>query len=172
MRRKLFWLPLALACLVGCGPSAGTAKKEDTTAQNQDVTAEFRPLVEKVLAAWVTFDPSKPAEYYAKDPGLAFFDVAPLKYRGWQEYEEGWAKVIKDWKSMNVALNPDFKAARLGNVVWATSTMHFGIEPRKGAVMNGDGRMTQIWERRGDNWLIVHEHISMPMEPPAAPSAN
>jgi len=169
MKRNLFLLPLVLAGLTGCSPSADMAKKDDTAAQRLDVTAEFRPLVEKIVAAWATFDASKPAEYYAKDPGLAFFDVAPLKYSGWQEYEEGWAKVIQDWKSMKIALNPDFKATRMGDVVWGTGTMHVAIEPKKGAVMHSEGRATQIWERRGDNWLIVHEHVSVPMQEPAAP---
>ena len=172
MKPKLFGLPLLLACLTGCGPSAGTANKENTAAQAQDVSAEFRPLVEKIVAAWATLDPSKPGEYYAKDPGLTFFDVAPLKYGGWQEYEDGWVKMIQDWKSLKIAVNPDFKATRMGNAVWATSTMHFDIEPKKGAVMKSEGRATQVWERRGDNWLIVHEHISVPMAEPTGQSAN
>jgi len=171
MKRKLFWLPVALACLIGCGSSVNVAK-EETAEQKQDVTAEFRPLVEKVVAAWATLEPSRPAEYYAKDSDLAFFDAAPLKYRGWQEYEAGWEATVKDWKSMKIAPGSDFQATRMGNVTWVTCTMHVEIEPKTGAVLKMDARLTQIWEKRGDNWLIVHEHLSVPIAEPAAPAAS
>jgi ketosteroid isomerase-like protein len=163
---------LLLACLAGCGPNTSTVKKEDTAAQSQDVTSEFRPLMEKILAAWGTLDASQPAQYYAKDPDLAFFDVAPLKYTGWQEYADGFAKEAGDWKSMKVSLGPDFRATRVGNVVWATYTVNFEIDPKKGSVMKLDGRGTDIFEKRGDNWLIVHEHASVPLPEPAPPAGK
>jgi ketosteroid isomerase-like protein len=31
-----------------------------------------------------------------------------------------------------------------------------------------DGRWTLVWEKRGDDWLVVHEHFSVPLGPPPA----
>jgi ketosteroid isomerase-like protein len=31
---------------------------------------------------------------------------------------------------------------------------------------NLDRRWTTVWEKKGPNWLIVHEHFSAPTEPP------
>jgi ketosteroid isomerase-like protein len=133
-------------------------------AQAEDATAEIKPLMDKVNAAWMTLDPSKAAPYYAKDAGLAFFDVAPLKYSGWREYQAGSEKVFSDWKSIKLTLDPDFKAYKNGNVAWATYTMTFEIEPKSGDIMKASSRGTDIFEKRGGQWIIVHEHISAPMQ--------
>ena len=151
--------------LAGCG----TAPTEP--AKSQDATSELKPIVEKVLAAWSTLDPKNPAPYYAKDAGLAFFDIAPLKYSGWAEYEAGFQKLASGWKSMKLTLHPDLQAARNGNIAWATYTATFEIEPKEGAAMKGDARSTDVFEKRGNDWIIVHEHVSAPMPEPPPPAA-
>jgi ketosteroid isomerase-like protein len=37
--------------------------------------------------------------------------------------------------------------------------------PKDGKTENLEGRWTVIWEKRGDNWLVVHEHVSVPLPP-------
>ena len=118
--------------LASCGGPAAPAKTEDATA-------ELRPLMEKLMADWGTLDPSNVAKYYAKDPGLPFYDVAPLKYSGWQEYESGSKKTFSDWKSIKITMGPDFKASRNGDIAWATFTSLFEITPKTGEVLKGSG---------------------------------
>ncbi len=114
---------------------------------------------------------AKPAMFYAKEPGLTFFDVAPLKYRGWQEYEEGFGKMSADLRSFQLTLGPDFHATQAGDVAWATYTVDYEIQPKTGDVMRGQSRATDILEKRGEEWMIVHEHASLPMmsAPPQEP---
>jgi hypothetical protein len=66
----------AAAIPAGCGSGR---------ASTQDATVKIRPFIENLNAAWQTLDTAKAAPFYAKDAGLAFYDVAPLKYTGWQE---------------------------------------------------------------------------------------
>jgi ketosteroid isomerase-like protein len=151
--------------LVGCGaPPAPPLTTEDATA-------ELKPLMEKLMADWTTLDPSKTAKYYAKEPGLPFYDVAPLKYSGWQEYEAGSKKVFADWKSIKFNISPDLKASKQGNIAWATFTSSFEIVMKSGEVLKGEGRNTEVLEKRGVEWVIVHEHVSAPMPdaPPPPP---
>ena len=152
-----------LLILAGCG-SAPTE-----TLKSQDAVSELKPIVEKLLPAWATLDTKNPAPFYAKDVGLTFYDIAPLKYTGWADYEAGFRKIAGAWKSMKLTLNPDLQATRNGNIAWATYTATFEIEPKEGAVMKGEARTTDIFEKRGNDWVIIHEHVSAPMpEPPAA----
>jgi hypothetical protein len=44
---------------------------------------EIRTTLERLFAAWSDLDPAKAAPFFAKDPDLAFFDVAPMQYIGW-----------------------------------------------------------------------------------------
>jgi len=159
---KKILIVLATAWLAGCGDSdAGKPK---------DATAFFRPHMEKVYSAWSSLDASKPAMFYAKDANLAFFDVTPLKYKGWQEYEDGFRKVAADWSSGQITLGPDFHASQAGNIAWITYTLDLMIQPKTGDVMKMQARGTDILEKRGEDWLIIHEHVSVPMadEHPAA----
>lgn len=152
---KKLLVVLASAWLAGC---AG----EQNAGKPQDATAIFKPHFEKVYAAWATLDPSKPALYYAKDSNLAFFDVAPLKYRGWQEYQEGFGKLSADWKSAQVTLDPDFHATQSGDIAWATYTLELDVQLKSGDSMKSQARGTDVLEKRGEKWLIVHEHVSVP----------
>jgi len=155
---------LLMLTLAGCG----TAPTEP--AKSQDATSELKPIVEKLLAGWATLDTKNPAPFYAKDAGLSFYDIAPLKYTGWADYEAGFQKVAGSWKSMKLTLNPDMQATRNGNIAWATYTAMFEIEPKEGAVMKGEARSTDIFEKRGNDWVIIHEHVSVPMPEPPPPA--
>lgn len=154
MKRVL--VVLASAWLAGCASETATLKP-------QDATAFFKPDFEKIYAAWSTLDSSKVAGFYAKDPKLVFFDVTPLEYTGWQEYEQGFKQVSADWKSAQVTVEPDFHATQLGNIAWATYTLDLVIQPRSGDVIKQQARGTDVLEKRGEQWLIVHEHVSVPM---------
>jgi ketosteroid isomerase-like protein len=45
----------------------------------------------------------------------------------------------------------------------ATVSMHFSEKTKDGNTPETDVRYTGIWEKRGANWLLVHEHLSAPM---------
>jgi ketosteroid isomerase-like protein len=162
---KKLLLVLASAWLAGC---AG----DQTPGKPQDATAFFKPDFDKICAAWSTLDASKAAPFYAKDPNLAFFDVTPLQYKGWQDYEDGFKKATADYKSLEVTLEPDFRAMQLGNIAWATYTFDLVVQPKTGDVVKQQGRGTDVLEKRGERWLIVHEHVSVPMAQEQQPKAK
>jgi len=67
---------------------------------------------------WSTGDPTKVAPLFAKDPDLIFFDITPLKYNGWGEYEKGVAVVFADYQSLKCTVNDDAHGGRSGNQAW------------------------------------------------------
>jgi len=42
-------------------------------------------------------------------------------------------------------------------------SMHFSEKTKDGKATEAEVRYTGIWEKRGANWLLVHEHLSAPM---------
>lgn len=134
---------------------------------------DFKDMLRKTIDAWETMDPAKAAPFYATDEkDLAFFDVEPLKYTGWGEYAEGTKKVFADFATLKATINPDARVEQKGNLAWATATIHFDATMKKdGSKMPIDARWTVIWEKKGDKWLIVHEHVSAPLSPPCPPAA-
>ncbi len=126
--------------------------------------------LERVLAAWATLDPSKPAAFYAKDAGLVFYDVAPRAYKGWAEYEKGTRDVFKTMKSISLKMN-DAAVHNVGTTAWATALVDADFVDKDNKHQKIDARWTSIWEKRGNTWLIVHDHFSAPLPEPPKPAA-
>jgi len=124
---------------------------------------EFKALIDRYSSAWSSLDPNNAAPLYAKDADLVFYDIAPLKYSGWAEYDQGVRKVLGGFETLKLTPNNDLKVTRRGNIAWTTVTHHLSAKLKGGGPMESDVRQTVIWEKRNGKWLIVHEHFSAPM---------
>jgi len=134
-------------------------------------SAPTKAVLDQVIAAWASMDVSKAAGFYAKDPGLIFYDIAPRKYTGWPEYEKGTLAMFKTLKSLSMKVAPDAQVHEAGNTAWTTATVDGELVHADGSKLPVNARWTTVWEKRGTNWLIVHEHFSLPLpEPPAKPT--
>lgn len=140
-----------------------SAQSDKAAGGTQGKDAEFSSLIEQYYAAWNTGNPDNAAPLYAKDPGLVFYDITPLKYNGWDEYREGVKKVFRQFSSLKITPHEDLRVTRRGNLAWTTVTFHLSGVPKAGGAMELDGRHTVIWEKRRGKWLIVHEHFSAPL---------
>jgi uncharacterized protein (TIGR02246 family) len=149
------------AVLLLCASHVASGQEAGATSR-ADVNAMMRRMVE----AWQTLDPANVAPLYAKDATLAFYDIAPLKFTGWKEYASGTAQIFAGFSSLKVTLNDDLRTEQRGNVAWATTTFRADIVNKDGSKVALDGRWTVIWERRDRDWLIVHEHGSVPLPLP------
>lgn len=126
--------------------------------------ATFRKLTDDYCAAWSTGNPDNVAKYYAQDDGLIFYDVTPFSYHGWKEYVPGVKKALLDNAAeAKLTAGKDLKITHKSSVAWTTVPMHFYEKTKDGKVVEADLRYTGIWEKRGGSWLLVHEHISVPM---------
>jgi ketosteroid isomerase-like protein len=125
---------------------------------------DFKAMQAEVDKAWCSLDAKKAAPFYAHDAKLAFFDVAPLKYNNWTEYQDGAQKAFLDGaKTMKFIGNGDDQVTRNGDVAWMTRTIKLVADMKDGTTLQIDCRDTVIWERKGDKWLITHEHVSAPL---------
>jgi len=71
--------------------------------------------------------------------------------------------VFANAASASIAPNDDLKVTRRGNIAWTSNTFHGTINQKDGTSMQLAGRHTAIWEKRGNEWIIVHEHVSAPL---------
>lgn len=135
-------------------------------------SAPDKALMQQILDAWGTLDPGKSQVYYSKNPDNVYFDIAPLKYNGWSEYEKGVKELFAGFNSLKMTVNDDAKVHHKGNQAWGTATFHMEAALKDGAKQSADGRWTAVWEKQGGKWLIIHEHVSLPAPEPAAPAAG
>ncbi len=137
--------------------------KRAKTATAQPLRVPSKQLMQQIADAWGTLDTSKPAPYYAKDATALFFDFSPLKYRGWQEYADGVKNFLANVQSAKVTLGDDTQVHRSGNMAFGATTLRVDMNNKDGSKPTLVGRWTAVWEKQGDNWVIVHDHWSAPL---------
>lgn len=143
-----------LVLLIAASPSLAASRAEE----------ELRALVPKIVRAWESLDIAKVEPYYAADSGLAYFDVAPLKYESWADYRAGVEKLVfEHHRNLKIAPNDDLRIHPRGNFAWATFTFGADLETKAGQHSHLDGRWTMVLERRKEGWVVTHEHVSAPL---------
>jgi len=146
---------------------AGLASGQGKMGRGQAERFNFRQLMQQIWDGWGTLNPANTAKFYSKDVDRTFFDITPLKYHGWNEYDAGVRKVFSDYTSAKFILDADQHVVQRGNTAWATATGHGTLMRKTGGKEEMNFRWTVLWEKIENNWLIVHEHVSVPLAAPA-----
>ena len=157
--RARWVLYVALACLGGLLTFVGARAQQKATDD-----AAFRKLTDDYCTAWSSGNADAPAKFYAQADGLVFYDLAPFAYHSWKEYHDGVQKEFLDGAScIKLTAGKDLKVSRRGLVAWTTVPMHLAVTEKDGKSSEMDVRYTGIWEKHGMSWLLVHEHLSVPL---------
>ena len=148
-------------CLLALGLSSSAQTKKSTMKMAAGPVPD-KAYMQKTWDAWATADPANAAKFYASGPHV-FFDIAPLKYNSWEEYEKGVKSVLAGYKSAKFTVNDDAAIHPHGDLVWGTSTVAFEMTTKAGKVEMGNFRWTVIWENIDGKWVAIHEHVSEPI---------
>lgn len=123
-----------------------------------------KAILQQVWDAWCTLDPANVAKYYGKEKDHVFYDITPLQYHGWAEYEAGVKPVLAQWKSGKCKVNYDGQIRQESpTVAWSASTVDMDVVTKEGKAQKMTVRWTAIWHRHGANWIIAHDHTSAPL---------
>ena len=162
LKRCLPWAAvLALGFAVLTRP--GFAETASGSKMPSRCSSPDKACMQKIWKAWATLDPANVAPYYAEGPGT-FYDVAPLKYGSWAEYEEGVKNVLANYRSASLTVNDDAVVHPHGDTAWGTATIKEDPILKDGKHEMGTFRWTVIWEKRNGKWLVVHDHTSEPLQ--------
>jgi len=99
MRNRKFAV-CVLSLVIALGLQAGAKSATKTNG------APDKAHLQKIWDGWSTLNPANVAQFYASGPHT-FFDIAPLKYSSWDEYQSGVVKVVADFKSAKFTVNDD-----------------------------------------------------------------
>jgi ketosteroid isomerase-like protein len=158
MRKRLLTIAMCVLALSISGLAAPKAKKKAAAPGAPD-----KVYLQKILTDWGAGDPEKMAHYY--DQGdYNFFDIAPLKYNNWAEYQKGVTELLKGYKSLKLTLNDDAQIHTDGNLTWTTATVKEDAVTTAGKHELATLRWTLIFEKQAGKWMIVHEHMSEPLQ--------
>jgi len=150
-----------LVCVLALSLSsfAAAKSKKKTAAPG----APDKAYLEKLMAGWSSGNPANMAQYY--DQGeYTFFDIAPLRYSNWSEYQKGVTELLKGYKSLKLTVNDDAQIHTDGNLTWAAATVKEDAVTTAGKHELATLRWTVIFEKQAGKWMIVHEHTSEPLQ--------
>jgi ketosteroid isomerase-like protein len=165
MRLQSTTLLLIVLTLPAVAQNAATAPKEAPKTNAAPATVD-RAYLQSIWDGWAAADLEKQSRFYAQGPGHLFFDVAPLKYSSWQEYRDGVAPSLKDAPKVTYALNDDVQIHPAGPITWVAATLTMSGQSPQGEKETLYLRWTAVLEQQDGRWLITHEHVSAPAEPP------
>jgi ketosteroid isomerase-like protein len=160
MMKRFFTVSL---CLLALTLSGLAQAKKPAMKKSSAVPVPDKTYLQKIWDGWSTLDTANVSKYYATGPHT-FFDIAPLKYDSWEEYEKGVKNVLSGYKSAKFTLNDDVAIHPHGELVWATATVKEEMTTKAGKVEMGNFRWTVVFENEDGKWLIVHEHVSAPIQ--------
>src|SRR5215471_13422920 len=134
MKSKLAWTAPSLTALALVGSLVLGSPRSGSEP-------DFRAMQEQVDKAWCSLDSKNAAPFYDQGAQETFFDIAPLKYRGWAEYQAGAQKLFLDGaKSLKFIPTGDDHVTRMGDVAWMTRTLRIVAEMKEGKPLELDCR--------------------------------
>ena len=177
-RRALFFsLFLLLSLTLASTASAQKKKKKNDTTSNP-APAVMLPdeqridnAIRETLGAWQLGDIEKLHSHYADDVDVVNGMWAPPVV-GWPSYLASYQS--QRARAQQVRLdrsNTLIRVAPSGNTAWASYQWEFTALV-DGVPASAFGHTTLVFEKRNDNWLIVHNHTSLVQASQAASPAT
>ena len=152
-----------LLCILALSLASFAAPKKSAAKAGPSGPAPDKAYLQKLLDGWNTGDPANMTQYYVQGDHT-FFDIAPLKYNNWPEYQKGATELLKGYKSFKLTLNDDAQIHQEGNLAWSTATVKEDAVTTAGKHEMATQRWTVIFQKQDGKWLIVHEHSSEPLQ--------
>lgn len=126
---------------------------------------EIAVLAERFAAAYKAKDINAIMAGYVSDESLLVFDVVlPRQYVGAKAYRKDWEVLFAvfpgpvDFEISDLSITTD------GNLGFSHSIQHAVLTDKDGNKLSITARVTDVYRKINGKWLIIHEHISVPVD--------
>lgn len=145
-------------------PSGNPVELFQPAAAAPDDEAAIRALEDRFAAAVNAGDVDGIMKNYVPDKSLVVFDVVPRKeYLGADAYRKGWEDFVSRFKSVKLTIM-ELRITVDGNVGFGHSFMNTKGTDMQGNPVDRTVRVSAGYRKINGEWLIVHEHISVPVD--------
>ena len=126
--------------------------------------AQIEGLEKQFAAAVQAKDAAKIMAFYAPD-GLFVFDlVPPRQYVGQAAYKKDWEDVFAGTVGPVQFSVSDLAVTAVGSVAYSHSIQDIRFTGKNGKANSLVVRVTDVYRKMGGKWLIVQEHVSVPVD--------
>jgi ketosteroid isomerase-like protein len=127
--------------------------------------AKIQALEDRFTTAFSAKDLDAIMKVYVPDQGLFVFDVVPPRqYVGADAYRKDWQDFLATFKGpLKFALS-DLDIHTDGTLGYSHSIQHVTGTDTKDKPVDFTVRVTDVYKKIKGNWLIVQEHVSVPVD--------
>jgi ketosteroid isomerase-like protein len=127
--------------------------------------ASIRALESRFVAAVSAKDVNAIMKVYVPDESLFVFDVVPPRqYVGAKAYSKDWADFLGAFKGAVKLEMSDLRVTVDRTMGFGHSIQRVSGTDTKGQPIDLTVRVTDVYRKIKGNWLIVHEHVSVPVD--------
>ncbi|HWB94770.1 MAG TPA: nuclear transport factor 2 family protein [Puia sp.] len=127
--------------------------------------AAIRALEERFAAAFNAGDIDAIMRNYIQDKSLVVFDVVPRKeYLGADAYRRNWMDFFSHFEVIPKIAIHDLGVTVEGSLGFSHSFQHVTGTDKQGHAIDRWVRVTDGYRKIRGNWLIVLEHVSVPVD--------
>lgn len=161
--RGALYLCVAVLTLAVVGP-AQTSKATSSGGKSSDEAA-ICTLEKNFSDAVKAKDVDKIMASYEPGQKLVVFDVIPPReYVGWDAYKKDWQEFLSTFSGPVTFEISGLEVTAAGNLGYGYSFQHVAGKTTDGNQSDITVRVTDVYRKTGGKWLIVHEHISVPVD--------
>jgi ketosteroid isomerase-like protein len=155
------WAALTALALGG----AATLVCAADAASTRDGKAAIEALTQRFVAAFNAKDVDSIMKLYAPGPQLFVFDVTPPReIVGWDNYRKDWQELFAAFPGPVKFSVSDLVISTAGTVAYSHRIDHPQFTQKDGSKHELVARVTDVYRRIHGEWLIVQEHVSVPVD--------
>jgi len=132
-------------------------------AATNDAEAQIRTALLDGCTGFVNKDLARATALYS--PQLYTFDLSPSQHNNYTELIEVNRQLIDSIVGTPTCTYHDMFIKVYGNNAYAHYILSYSATLKSGTRIDVDGRGTDIFEKSGGKWQVVHEHFSLPSNP-------
>ncbi|HET7002956.1 MAG TPA: nuclear transport factor 2 family protein [Puia sp.] len=127
--------------------------------------AAIRALENRFEEAFNAGDVDAMMMNYIPDKSLVVFDVVPPRqHLGADVYRKAWMRFFSHFRNTPKITITDLNIMADGNIGFSHSIQNVTGTDVNGKPVDRTVRVTDGYRKIGDNWLIVMEHVSVPVD--------
>jgi uncharacterized protein (TIGR02246 family) len=126
--------------------------------------AQIQALEKGLNAGFNARNSKKVMSHYARD-GLFVFDVGPPRQHvGWANYKKDWDDLFAAFPGPLSNAITDLSITVVGDVAYGHSIQDAHFTAKDGTKTELVVRITDVYRKIDGKWLIVQEHVSVPVD--------
>lgn len=155
---------LVAAVLLLLAVTAGTLHLSAKAKSPANDEAAIKALYNDFNDAFIKKDVNAIMSFYAPDV-FAFDVIPPREYPSWDAYKKDWEGLFAGFPGPVTTTISELNITVVGSVAYTRSIDDAAFTAKDGSKIRMVVRITDVLRKSNGKWLIVQEHVSVPVDP-------